>query len=98
MALAVVNARNTKQVPDRKTDINVALRPATLGRNRLLPGGFLSPRDFRKYRLMARHLQKPTSPATGEKIRLHKVLTDTDISVCPSQRPVGKFAKTMIPV
>lgn len=95
--LAVVNARHVKQVPGRKTDINDAQWLAILARSGLLRGGFVPPQHFREYRLIARQLQKLTGIASGEKNRLHKLLTDAGIrlSVVVSDL-YGKSAKAMI--
>jgi transposase len=97
LKLAVVNARHVKQVPGRKTDINDAQWLAILARSGLLRGGFVPPRQFREYRLLARQLQKLTGIASGERNRLHKLLTDAGIrlSVVISDLS-GKSAKAMI--
>jgi transposase len=97
LKLAVVNARHVKQVPGRKTDINDAQWLAILARSGLLRGGFVPPRHFREYRLMARQLQKLTGIASGERNRLHKLLTDAGIrlSVVVSDLS-GKSAQAMI--
>jgi transposase len=97
LKLAVVNARHVKQVPGRKTDINDAQWLAILARSGLLKNGFVPPRHFREYRLIARQLQKLTGIATGERNRLHKLLTDAGIrlSVVVSDLS-GKSAQAMI--
>lgn len=97
LKLAVVNARHVKQVPGRKTDINDAQWLAILARSGLLRGGFVPPRHFREYRLLARQLQKLTGIASGERNRLHKLLTDAGIrlSVVVSDLS-GKSAQAMI--
>jgi transposase len=97
LKLAVVNARHVKQVPGRKTDINDAQWLAILARSGLLRGGFVPPRPFREYRLIARQLQKLTGIASGERNRLHKLLTDAGIrlSVVVSDLS-GKSATAMI--
>jgi transposase len=97
LKLAVVNARHVKQVPGRKTDINDAQWLAILARSGLLRGGFVPHRHFREYRLIARQLQKLTGMASGERNRLHKLLTDAGIrlSVVISDLS-GKSAKAMI--
>ena len=97
LKLAVVNARHVKQVPGRKTDINDAQWLAILARSGLLRGGFVPPRQFREYRLIARQLQKLTDIASGERNRLHKLLTDAGIrlSVVVSDLS-GKSAQAMI--
>jgi transposase len=97
LKLAEVNARHVKQVPGRNTDINDAQWLAILARSGLLRGGFVPPRHFREYRLIARQLQKLTGMASGERNRLHKLLTDAGIrlSVVVSNLS-GKSAQAMI--
>jgi hypothetical protein len=75
-----------------KSDINDAQWLAILARSGLLKSGFVPPWHFREYRLIARQLQKLTGIATGERNRLHKLLTDADIrfpwwsAICPANR------------
>ncbi len=97
LKLAVVNAYHVKQVPGRKTDIADAQWLAILARSGLLRGGFVPPQHFREYRLISRQLQKLTGLASGEKCRLHKLLTDGGLrlSVVVSDL-YGKSAKAMI--
>jgi transposase len=97
LKIEVVNARHVKQVPGRKTDIADAHWLAILARNGLLRGGFVPPVQFRELRLVSRQLQKMTGILSGEKNRLHKVLSDTGVrlSVVVSDLH-GKSARAMI--
>jgi len=79
LKIAVVNARHVKQVPGRKTDLADAQWLAVLARNGLLRGGFVPPSQFRELRLVSRQMQKLTGIVSGEKNRLHKLLTDAGI-------------------
>lgn len=97
LKLAVVNARHVKQVPGRKTDIADAQWLAILARNGLLRGGFVPSIEFRELRLVSRQMQKLTGIVSGEKNRLHKLLSDAGIrlSVVVSDLH-GKSAWAMI--
>jgi len=75
----VVNARHVKQVPGRETDLADAQWLAVLARNGLLRGCFVPPGQFRELRLVSRQMQKLTGIVSGEKNRLHKLLTDAGI-------------------
>jgi transposase len=93
----VVNARHVKQVPGRKTDLADAQWLAILARSGLLRGGFVPPQHFRELRLIARQIQKLTGVLSGEKNRLHKVLTDGGIRLGVVVSDIhGKSGRAMI--
>lgn len=93
----VVNARHVKQVPGRKTDLADAQWLAILARSGLLRGGFVPPQDLRSLRLLSRQMQKLTGMLSGEKNRLHKVLTDGGIRLAVVVSDLhGKSARAMI--
>jgi transposase len=93
----VVNARHVKQVPGRKTDIADAQWLAVLARSGLLRGGFVPPGDLRSLRLISRQMQKLTGILSGEKNRMHKVLTDGGIRLPVVVSDIhGKSAREMI--
>jgi len=93
----VVNARHVKQVPGRKTDLLDAQWLAILALNGLLRGGFVPPVEFRELRLISRQMQKLTGILSGEKNRLHKLLTDTGIRLSVVLSDLnGKSARAMI--
>jgi transposase len=93
----VVNARHVKQVPGRKTDIADAHWLAILARNGLLRGGFVPPVQFRELRVVSRQMQKMTGILSGEKNRLHKILSDTGIRLGVVVSDLhGKSARAMI--
>jgi transposase len=97
LKLAVVNARHVKQVPGRKTDIADAQWLAILARNGLLRGGFVPSVNFRELRLVSRQMQKLTGMLSGEKNRLHKVLTDAGIRLAVVVSDLhGKSARAMV--
>lgn len=93
----VVNARHVKQVPGRKTDIADAQWLAILARSGLLRGSFVPPQDLRTLRLISRQMQKLTGILSGEKNRVHKVLTDGGIRLAVVVSDIhGKSARNMI--
>ena len=97
LKIAVVNARHVKQVPGRKTDLADAQWLAVLARNGLLRGGFVPPSQFRELRLVSRQMQKLTGIVSGEKNRLHKLLTDAGIRLSVMVSDLhGKSARAMI--
>ena len=96
LKIAVVNARHVKQVPGRKTDLADAQWLAILARNGLLCGGFVPPSQFRELRLVSRQMQKLTGILSGEKNRLHKLLTDAGIRLSVVVSDIhGKLARAV---
>ncbi len=93
----VVNARHVKQVPGRKTDIADAQWLAVLSRSGLLRGSFVPPQNIRTLRLISRQMQKLTGIMSGEKNRMHKVLTDGGIRLAVVVSDIhGKSAREMV--
>ena len=93
----VVNARHVKQVPGRKTDLADAQWLAILARAGLLRGGFVPPENLRALRLISRQMQKLTDMLSGEKNRMHKVLTDSGIRLGVVVSDIhGKSGRQMI--
>jgi transposase len=77
----VVNARQVKKVPGRKTDTSDAEWLAMLARAGLLRGSFIPPERLRTLRQVSRHHQKITALRAMEKNRLVKVLSDAGIRI-----------------
>lgn len=75
----VVNARQVKKVPGRKTDTSDAEWLAMLARAGLLRGSFIPPERLHTLRQVSRHHQKITAMWAMEKNRLVKVLSDAGI-------------------
>jgi len=75
----VVNARHVKTVPGRKTDWSDAQWLATLARSGLLRGSFVPPAKLQQLRHVARQRQQLVGILSGEKNRVHKVLSDGGI-------------------
>ena len=93
----VVNARHVKQVPGRKTDIKDAQWLAILSRSGLLNGSFVPPEQMRGLRLISRQVQKLTAILSGEKNRMHKILTDGGIRLAVVVSDIhGVSARAMI--
>ena len=79
IAATVVNARHVKTVPGRKTDWADAQWLAMLARTGMLNASFVPPAQLRALRLVARQRQKLVGILSGEKNRMHKVLSDGGI-------------------
>ncbi|NTV97417.1 MAG: IS110 family transposase [Thiobacillus sp.] len=77
----VVNARQVKKVPGRKTDTSDAEWLAMLARAGLLRGSFIPPERLHTLRQVSRHHQKLTAMRAMEKNRLVKVLSDAGIRI-----------------
>jgi transposase len=75
----VVNARQVKQVPGRKTDLNDSQWLAMLARYGLLKPSFIAPVDLQQLRLLSRYRMKLKAMIASETNRLHKVLDDAGI-------------------
>ena len=93
----VVNARHVKQVPGRKTDLADAQWLAILARSGLLRGSFVPSQELRSLRLISRRMQKLTGILSGEKNRMHKVLTDGGVRLAVVVSDIhGKSAREMV--
>lgn len=93
----VVNPRNVKNAPGRKTDVGDAQWLASLARFGLLRNSFILPAALRELRLISRQRQKLTSQLASEKNRLHKVLTDSGVRLGVVVSDIhGKSARAMI--
>ena len=93
----VVNARQVKKVPGRKTDTSDAEWLAMLARAGLLRGSFIPPERLRTLRQVSRHHQKITAMRAMEKNRLVKVLSDPGIRITAVvSDPPGAAASAII--
>jgi transposase len=93
----VVNARHVKTVPGRKTDWADAQWLAMLARTGMLNASFVPPAHLRALRLVARQRQKLVGILSGEKNRMHKVLSDGGIRLSVVVSDIhGKAARAMI--
>ncbi|CDH44600.1 IS110 family transposase [Candidatus Contendibacter odensensis] len=93
----VVNARQVKKVPGRKTDTSDAEWLAMLARAGLLRGSFIPPERLHTLRQVSRHHQKITAMRAMEKNRLVKVLSDAGVRITAVvSDPHGVAATAMI--
>ena len=75
----VVNARNVKQIPGKKTDINDSHWLATLGRYGLVKNSFIPEKALRDLRLITHYRIKLKKNIASEVNRMHKILNDGGI-------------------
>lgn len=79
--LLVVNARDIKQVPGRKTDVSDAEWIADLLRHGLLRGSFVPPKPIRELRALTRHRKTLVREKARVINRIQKVLEDANIKL-----------------
>lgn len=77
----LVNARQVKNVPGRKTDIADSKWLAGLLRHGLVKGSFIPPKHVREWRDLARYRQKHVQTLNDYKRRTHKLLESANIKV-----------------
>jgi transposase len=93
----VVNARNVKNVPGRKTDVKDSEWLAELARCGLLKPSFIPAKDFREIRMLTRYIMTLSGYIASEKNRLHKILDDCGIKLgCVVSDMGGVTAKRII--
>jgi len=79
--LLLVNPRDVKQVPGRKTDITDSQWIAQLLACGLLTGSFVPPQGQRQLRELTRHRAQLASESTRVANRIHKTLEDANIKL-----------------
>src|SRR4051812_34977213 len=95
--LMLVNARDVKQVPGRKTDVKDAEWLCQLAEAGLLRASFVPPKPIRDLRLLTRYRRTQISERTREAQRLHKALEDTGIKLdCVATDILGKSGRAML--
>ena len=77
----LVNARHTKNMPGRKTDVNDAQWLAQLGAHGLVRGSFVPPQPIRQLRDLTRTRTAITRERSREFQRLEKLLEDAGIKL-----------------
>lgn len=93
----VVNARNVKQVPGRKTDQSDAEWLCQLLAHGLLRGGFVPPAPIRDLRDLTRRRKILIQERQREANRLHKVLEDAGIKLSSvASEVLGVSGKAML--
>jgi transposase len=81
VTLLLVNARDVKQVPGRKTDVTDSEWLAQLLQYGLLRSSFIPPPPIRELRDLTRHRTILTQQRTAVANRIHKVLEDANIKL-----------------
>jgi len=81
LEVVLVNARDVKNVPGRKTDVKDCQWLAQLLRCGLLKPSFIPEREIRELRDLTRYRRKLTQDLTAEKNRVQKVLEDANIKL-----------------
>ena len=79
--VVLVNARHTKHVPGRKTDVCDSEWLCKLLRNGLVKGSFVPERDMRELRDLTRYRKKLVQAISSEKNRVQKILDDANIKL-----------------
>jgi len=93
----VVNAKNIKNVPGRKTDVKDAEWIASLLRHGLLQGSFIPNRDQRELRELIRYRRSLIDERAREVNRIQKVLEGANIKLSSVASDVlGKSGRAMI--
>jgi transposase len=95
--LMLVNARQVKQVPGRKTDIKDAQWLCQLLEAGLLKASFVPPKPIRTLRNLTRYRKAQISDRQREAARLHKILEDTGIKLdCVASDILGASGRAML--
>jgi len=95
--LMLVNARDVKQVPGRKTDVGDAAWLCQLAEAGLLRASFVPPKPIRDLRLLTRYRRTQIDERRREAQRLHKALEDTGIKLdCVATDILGKSGRAML--
>jgi transposase len=95
--LLLVNPRQLKKVPGRKTDVSDADWIAQLLQHGLLKGSFVPPRALRDFRDLTRQRAQLVSEATRVVNRIHKLLQDTNVKLSAVASDIlGKSGRAML--
>jgi transposase len=95
--LMLVNARQVKQVPARKTDVSDAAWLCQLAEAGLLWASFVPPKPIRDLRQLTRYRRAQIAERQREAQRLHKALEETGIKLdCVATDILGKSGRAML--
>ena len=95
--LLLVNARDVKQVPGRKTDMSDAAWLCQLAEAGLLRASFVPPKPIRALRNLTRYRKTQIQERAREANRLHKALEDTGIKLdCVASDILGASGRAML--
>jgi transposase len=93
----LVNAREVKQVPGRKTDVSDAQWICRLAEAGLLRASLVPPKPIRTLRNLTRYRKAQIRDRQREAGRLHKLLEDTGIKLdCVASDLLGKSGRAML--
>src|SRR5213593_3356612 len=93
----LVNARQVKQVPGRKTDVSDAAWLCQLLEAGLLKASFVPPKPIRTLRNLTRYRKAQIGERQREANRLHKILEDTGIKLdCVATDILGASGRAML--
>jgi len=81
LTVLLVNARDVKNVPGRKTDVKDSQWLAQLQQYGLLKASFIPERPQREFRDLTRHRAKLVDQRTAVANRIHKTLEDANIKL-----------------
>jgi transposase len=96
-ACLLVNARDVKQVPGRKTDVKDAEWLCQLLEAGLLKACLVPPQPIRALRNLTRYRKSQIRDRQREANRLHKVMQETGIKLdCVASDLLGKSARAML--
>ena len=96
-ACILVNARDVKQVPGRKTDVGDAAWIAQLLEAGLLRASLVPPKPIRTLRNLTRYRKTQIEERQREANRLHKILEDTGIKLdCVASNILGTSGRAML--
>lgn len=95
--LLLVNPREIKQVPGRKSDVSDAQWIAHLLACGLLKSSFVPPRELRQLRDLTRHRAQLVAETTRIANRIHKTLEDANIKLgAVASNILGKSGRAML--
>ena len=93
----LVNARDVKQVPGRKTDVSDAQWICRLAEAGLLRASLVPPKPIRTLRNLTRYRKAQIRDRQREAGRLHKLMEDTGIKLdCVASDLLGKSGRAML--
>jgi transposase len=93
----LVNARDVKQAPGRKTDVSDAQWICRLAEAGLLRASLVPPKPIRTLRNLTRYRKAQIRDRQREAGRLHKLLEDTGIKLdCVASDLLGKSGRAML--
>ncbi len=93
--MILVNARHSKAVPGRKTDVRDCEWLADLLRHGLLKASFIAPRELRELRELTRYRQTLVTEHTAVANRIQKLGESANIKLGQVARVIGDVLEVM---